>query len=202
MEPRRYGPFSYSPITKRPPLRWPNGAKLAVWVVPNIEFFPLNEAISGEALPMPNIFAWSRRDYGNRVGVFRLMDALAKRNIRATVALNAEICLEHPYIIERAKELRWELMGHCESNARPLHKMTPDDEQRTIRDTLMKIEESSGTAATRMARLRRQRTWKTLDFLADCGVRYVADWINDDQPYPMTIGKPPIVSIPLFGGYQ
>jgi allantoinase len=83
MEPRRYGPFKYSPIIDRPPLKWPNGARLAVWIVPNIEFFPLNEAIGREEPVLPNIFPWSRRDYGNRVAVFRLMDVLAKRGIRA-----------------------------------------------------------------------------------------------------------------------
>src|SRR5579871_3914055 len=73
MEPRHYGPFDYSPIIDRAPLKWPNGARLAIWVVPNIEYFPLDEKIAREAPVTPNIFPWSRRDYGNRIGVFRLM---------------------------------------------------------------------------------------------------------------------------------
>src|SRR4029078_936809 len=90
MEPRRYGPFPYSAIIDRPALRWPNGARVAVWVIPNIEFFPLNATIPREAAIVPNLIPWTRRDYGNRVGIFRLMEALAKRNIRGTVALNSD----------------------------------------------------------------------------------------------------------------
>ena len=114
MDPRRYGPFPYSPIIDRPALRWPNGARVAVWVIPNIEFFPLNATITGQQPIVPNILPWARRDYGNRIGVFRMMDAMSKRNIRGTVALNSDICIEHPRIIEAAKDLRWEFMGHCE----------------------------------------------------------------------------------------
>jgi peptidoglycan/xylan/chitin deacetylase (PgdA/CDA1 family) len=196
MEPRRYGPFPYSPIIDRPPIVWPNGAKLAVWVVPNIEFFPLNEQISGEEPPLPNIFAWSRRDYGNRIGVFRLMDAMAKRGIRGTVALNSEVCLEHPRIIERANALGWELMGHCQSNARPIHKMKPEDERRVVAETFKTIEEVSGARPRGWLGSGGNESWRTLENLVENGARYVADWINDDQPYQMEIGNPPIVSVP------
>ena len=196
MEPSRYGPFPYSPIIDRAPLRWPNGKKLAVWIVPNIEYFPLDERMKGEEPSLPNIFAWSRRDYGNRIGVFRLMDVLAKRGIRATVALNSEICDEHPRIIERGVELGWELMGHCQSNARPIHTMEAAEERRVIEATLATIERVSGARPVGWLGSGGNESWRTLENLSECGVRYVADWINDDQPYAMKIGKPPMMSIP------
>ena len=196
MKPCRYGPFAYSPIIDRPPLRWPNGANLAVWVVPNIEFFPLDEPISGEALPLPNIFAWSRRDYGNRIGVFRVMDVLSKRNIRATVALYSEVCTEHPRIIERGNELGWEFMAHCQSNARPINKMEPAEEKRVIAATLDTIGSVAGVRPHGWRGSGGNESWGTLDTLAECGVHYVADWINDDQPYLMNAGDRNILSIP------
>jgi len=199
MQPRRYGPFPYSPIIDRPPLRWPNGARLAVWVVPNIEFFPLDEIIGREEPIVPNIFPWARRDYGNRIAVFRLMDALAKRNIRATVALNSEICTEHPRIMERGMELQWEFMGHCESNCRPTNKLSQDDERKVIHDTLATIEKITGKRPRGWLGAGGSESWNTLESVAAEGVRYVADWINDDQPYVMEIGQPPLISIPYTG---
>lgn len=199
MEPRRYGPFAYSPIIDRPPLRWPNGARLAVWVVPNIEFFPLNEKLRGEEQILPNVFPWSRRDYGNRVGVFRMMNALSRRNIRATVALNAEVCIEHPRIIERGLEAGWEFMGHCESNVRSLHTMSPEDEVKAIKGAVATISTAIGKPPRGWLGAGGNETWQTLDNLAAAGIQYVADWINDDQPYMMEIGKPHLVSIPYSG---
>jgi allantoinase len=199
MDPRRYGPFKYSPIIDRPPLRWPNGARLAIWVVPNIEFFPLNEPIRGEAATLPNVFPWARRDYGNRVAVFRLMNVLEKRGIRATVALNSEICTEHPRIIERGCELQWEFMGHCQSNSRPTSKLAKEDERRVIAEALKTIEGATGRRPRGWLGAGGSESWHSLESLSAEGVRYVADWINDDQPYVTEIGKPPIVSIPYSG---
>ena len=75
MEPRPYGPFPYTPINRRPKLRWPNGARVAVWVIPNIESFALDEKILGDR-PMPEVQAFSQRDYGARIGVFRIVDGI------------------------------------------------------------------------------------------------------------------------------
>lgn len=195
MDPRRYGPFPYSPIIDRPALRWPNGARVAVWVIPNIEFFPLNATITGQQPIVPNILPWARRDYGNRIGVFRMMDAMSKRNIRGTVALNSDICIEHPRIIEAAKDLRWEFMGHCKSNTRPLHRLEPEAEERAIKDTVALIGKATGQSPKGWLGAGLNETWHTLDYLSAAGVRYVADWANDDEPYVMDIGDPKMVSI-------
>ncbi len=104
MKPAPYGPFPYSPIIRRPRLTWPDGAHVALWVIPNIEFFSLTEKVpagsGGPGTPVPDIPSWSARDYGNRVGVFRLMQALDRHGIRATVALNSDLCAYHPEIID------------------------------------------------------------------------------------------------------
>ncbi len=196
MDPRKYGPFPYSAITERPPLKWPNGARVAVWVIPNIEFFALDERIPGELAKVPNIPAWSQRDYGNRVGVFRMAEAMTGFGIRGTVALNSDLCAEHPNIIRMAVDLKWEFMGHCESNTRVLNEVPADDERRVIGNALDTIAKATGTRPRGWLGSGLQETWHTLDYLADGGVDYVADWVNDDQPYLMSAGGRRMVSIP------
>ena len=200
MEPRRYGPFTYSAIIDRPPLRWPNGARVAIWVIPNIEFYPFDTpyymGLPGAKPIAPNVLEWSRRDYGNRVGVFRMMDMLAERGIRATVALNSDICIQHPRIIELSNELAWELMGHGLTNTELLSDLPPGKEHKVIAETLSVIEKASGKRPVGWLGPGLTQTWNTLEYLAQEGVRYVADFVNDDQPYPFDIGEPPLISIP------
>src|ERR1700726_2622013 len=133
MKPRPYGPFPYSPIVRRPRLTLPDGARVALWVIPNIEFFSLEERPGGSGTgKIPDIPLWSSRDYGNRVGVFRLMEVLDRHGIRATVALNSDLCAHHPVIIEEGNKRHWEWMGHCESNTRRLNEASPGEKAGTI----------------------------------------------------------------------
>lgn len=200
MEPRRYGPFPYTPINRRPKISWPGGARLAVWVIPNIEVFALDEPVpGGRGNKVPEVFAWAARDYGARVGVFRIMDVLSKRNIRASVTLNSEVCDAYPQIMEDAMALGWEFLGHCQSNSRPLNEIPPDTEQQVIRDTLARITETTGRKPRGWLGSGLQETWHTVDYLAREGLDYVCDWVNDDQPYLMEAGGRKLVSLPYSG---
>src|SRR5271165_6972241 len=149
MKPAPYGPFPYSPIAARPRLTWPDGAHVGLWVIPNIEFFSLEEKVpagsGGTGAPVPDIPSWSARDYGNRVGVFRLMQVLDRYGIRATVALNADLCAQHPAIIEEGQKRSWEWMGHNESNTRRLNEAAPGEEAGIIHRALATIEDATGT---------------------------------------------------------
>lgn len=196
MEERRYGPFRYIPINRRPKITWPNGARVAVWVIPNIEVFALNERMPVGKGHIPDVMYWSLRDYGARVGVFRVMDVLARRSIRGTVALNAEVCDAYPEILEDAGKLGWEFMGHNQSNTRPLNEIPAEAERGAVRDTLARIERATGRKPRGWLGSGVQETWNTLDYLIDEGLSYVADWPNDDQPYLMNVGGRRIVSIP------
>ncbi|HVY59654.1 MAG TPA: polysaccharide deacetylase family protein [Xanthobacteraceae bacterium] len=191
MKPRDYGPFPYSPIISRPRLTWPNGAQVALWIIPNIEFFSLREKVpagsGGSGAPVPDVPAWAARDYGNRVGVFRLMQVLDRYGIRATVALNSDLCAQHPAIIEEGCKRRWEWMGHNESNTRRLNEIPAEDEGRVIRDALGTIERATGARPVGWLGSGLQETWNTLDLLAAERCEYVCDWTNDDQPYVMTL---------------
>ena len=201
MKPAPYGPFAYSPIIRRPRLTWPGDAHVALWVIPNIEFFSLMEKVpagsGGPGTPVPDIPSWSARDYGNRVGVFRLMQVLDRHGIRATVALNSDVCAQHPEIIEEGRKLGWEWMGHCESNTRRLNEAPPGEEKAIIGRTLATIAQTTGARPAGWLGSGLQETWDTLELLAAEGCEYVCDWTNDDQPYVMKLfGGGRLISLP------
>jgi peptidoglycan/xylan/chitin deacetylase (PgdA/CDA1 family) len=189
MKPRSYGPFPYSPIISRPKLEWPNGAHVALWIIPNIEYFSLEERPGGYGPggKIPDVVMWGERDYGNRVGVFRIMDVLDRYGMRGTVALNSNLCAEHPQIIEEGNKRKWEWMGHNESNTRRLNEAPPGEEANIIRRTLDTIGQASGQRPTGWLSAGLQQTWDTLDLLAAEGVEYQGDWCIDDQPVTMTL---------------
>jgi peptidoglycan/xylan/chitin deacetylase (PgdA/CDA1 family) len=199
MEPRRYGPFAYTPINRRPKLSWPDGNRIAVWVIPNIETFPLDEPVPGGTGMAPDIINWAPRDYGARIGIFRMMEVMSRHGVRGTVALNSEVCDDHPEIIEDAVALDWEFMGHNQSNSRYLHLMEPEDERRVVLDTFDRIEKATGQRPRGWLSSGLQESWHTLDYLLEAGGTYVADWINDDQPYLMDVDGKRMVSIPYSG---
>lgn len=196
MRPQRYGPFPYTPIGRRPRLEWPGGARVALWVVPNIEVFPLDEPVPGGTGKPHDVINWAARDYGARVGVFRVMEVMERHGVRGTAALNSEVCDDYPQIVEDARALGWEFMGHNESNARYLHLMEPEEERAAVMRSFDRIEAATGRRPRGWLSSGLQESWRTLENLIDAGARYVADWINDDQPYPMEVGGRRIVSIP------
>jgi len=204
MEPRIYGPYRYLPITQRKHFTWPGGARLALWVIPNIEFFHLddpmpgvnNERLAGSQVKTPNVRNWALRDYGNRVGVWRFFDVLSRYEIRATAAMNSDICDYHPQIVERAVALGWDFMGHCQTNARRLNELPPEQEKAAIHATLERIGEASGRKPAGWLGAGLAETWHTLDYLIDEGVQYVADWTSDDLPFRMDVAGRTILSIP------
>jgi peptidoglycan/xylan/chitin deacetylase (PgdA/CDA1 family) len=204
MEPSSRGPFRNLPITQRKHFAWPDGSRLALWVVPNLEYFHLDHPLPGihnERVPaanakIPDVRSWSIREYGNRVGVWRFFDVLSRYGVRGTAALNSDLCDFHPEIVEKAKELDWEFMGHCRTNALRLNEMPPEQERAAIRATLERIAAASGTRPTGWLGAGVAETWNTLDHLVAEGVHYVADWTCDDLPFRIGAGGGTIFSIP------
>jgi peptidoglycan/xylan/chitin deacetylase (PgdA/CDA1 family) len=182
----------------RPPLRWPNGARVAVWVIPNVEHFRFDSTFPGSPDPgaSPDIPGYSIRDFGNRVGIWRVMEVLDRFGIRGTVALNAEVCDYEPQIIRAGNERKWEWMGHGVSNSVRVTRLTEDEERAHIHDTLQRIEAGTGTRPVGWLGPGLGETVRTPDLLREAGVEYVADWVNDDQPYAMTTAAGPLYSIP------
>src|SRR5512146_2236527 len=126
--------YDYLPITKRKKIVWPNGGRIALWVAPNIEYFHFDMPIRGSGSNhAPDVPGYSLRDYGSRVGVFRIMDVLDKYRIRASVLLNAEVCSQQPQIIEEGKKRQWEWLGHGMTNSYSMIDCGLTEERSTIR---------------------------------------------------------------------
>jgi peptidoglycan/xylan/chitin deacetylase (PgdA/CDA1 family) len=174
--------FPYRAIVDHPPFAWPNGANVAVWVIPNIEHFHWE---IGQHVP--DVRNHSRRDYGNRVGIWRLMEVMAKNGVRGTVALNGEVGTYYPRIMEECARLGWELMGHGLTNSVMLTGMSRAKESAVIAQT-REIIEGLGQKMRGWLGPGLTETFDTLDLLREHGVEYVCDWVNDDLPYRMNNG--------------
>jgi len=190
----------YSPIITRKPLKLPGNARMAVWVIINMEEWDINEKMARTVIPapqgvtvIPDIVNYSWFDYGLRVGFWRLKEVLDRHQVRATVSLNASICDSYPFIVDKSLESGWEIFCHSfTQRALPLEK----DERATIRRAIQKIKEKTGKAPRGWLGPGLAETFDTPDILAEEGIEYVCDWANDDQPYPLKVKKGSLISIP------
>lgn len=192
MENQRY---PYSPLPERPVLRWPKDARIALWIIPNIEHFRFTS--TREATP--DVPDFSERDYGNRVGVWRLMEILDKYHLRATVALNSDVCTFEPQIIRAGMERDWEWMGHGVTNSERLTDLDEADERILIRQVIDTIREATGAAPRGWLGPGRQENVRTPDLLAEAGIEYVVDWLADDLPVPMRVEQGGLLMMPYSG---
>lgn len=181
-------PYDYSPITERE-FDLPNGENVAFWVIPNIEWFRFDEPRDLHRLleEPPDVNNYSWKDYGNRVGVWRMMEVLDKHDVRGTVALNADICTEAPEIVEAGVERDWEFMGHGRTNSKPITGLSESEERELIRDVRDQIEETTGTRPRGWLGPARAESYHTPQLLAEEGFEYVGDFVNDDQPYRLDV---------------
>ena len=195
-----HGRFDYSPIVDREPLRFPNGARVAVWVIPNIEHFhwdkPSTSVTAVTAHLKPDVLNYSWRDFGVRVGIWRMMEVMERHGVRGTVALNSEVCEQYPRIIEAGNELGWEWMGHGSTNSVLFNDQPEDEEHGLIRDIVSTIADGTGTAPKGWLGPALSESFNTPDILAENGIEYVCDWVNDEQPYSMNVRTGSLISMP------
>jgi allantoinase len=196
--PTEHGRFEYSAIVDRPRLSWPNGARVAVWVIPNIEHFLFDRPSTRLTnLPVnPDVLNYAWRDYGVRVGIWRMMEVMEKYGVKGTVALNSDVCRHYPRIIEEGKKLGWEWMGHGTNNSTLINKQSEAEERALIKEVVGTIAKSVGEAPRGWLSPALSETVRTLDILAENGIDYVGNWVNDDQPYPMRVKKGSMISMP------
>jgi peptidoglycan/xylan/chitin deacetylase (PgdA/CDA1 family) len=198
--PLHHGRFDYSPIVDRKPLRWPNGARVALWVIPNIEHFlfdrPSTRLADGGLGLSPDVLNYSWRDYGVRVGIWRMMDIMEKYGVKGTVALNSDVCIHYPRIIEAGNGLGWEWMGHGTTNSILINRQTEPEERALIVKVVADIRKGTGHQPRGWLSPALSETTRTLDLLAAAGINYVGNWVNDDQPYPMRVKTGAMLSMP------
>lgn len=207
-ENRRYGMdhdrYEWSMIDRRKPVKWPGDAKVALLIVPALEFFPLDMSNKPFAPPgamstaYPDLRHYSLRDYGNRVGIYRLMRSLQARNLKVTAPINSAVAARYPALITAVCEAGWEVMGHGVDMAHLHHsQLDPADEAALIRTAMDQLEKSTGQKPRGWLSPAKSQSWATLDLLQEHGLEYCCDWDNDDLPYDMKAGNGRLVSMPV-----
>lgn len=190
----------YSSIFDRPELTLPEGARVVVWPVINVEEWDINEPMARTVLPTPqnvNVapdvanFGWF--DYGLRIGFWRLKEVLDRHEIRATVSLNASICNSYPEIVRRSLDVGWEMLAHSFIQ-RVINK--EPNERETIQRSIKTIEAFTGQKVRGWMGPGLAETFHTPDILSEEGIEYVADWCNDDQPYELKVKTGRLVALP------
>lgn len=196
--------YEWSMLYRRAKVQWPGGAKVALLIVPALEWFPLDMANKPFAPPgamstaYPDLRHYTLRDYGNRVGIFRLMRVLQARNLRVTAALNAAVAARYPSLVGSIRAADWEVMGHG-LDMDHLHHSGLDTtaEADLIRSSLDQLEQAVGTRPRGWLSPAKSQSWNTPDLLQAQGIDYCCDWDNDDMPYAITTDGGPLVSMPV-----
>lgn len=190
--------YPYAPIVDRAPFAWPESARIALLVVLNVEHFSFDRPTSDRAWngPRPDVDAFAQRDYGVRVGFWRLLEILARHEIRVTVALNSDVCARYPQILRAAGELAWEFAGHGRTNSETLEGFEIDEERSLIREALETIEGHTGKRPRGWLSPRVTESANTLDLLAEAGVEYVLDWSADELPFSIRTSNGPLLALP------
>jgi len=188
--------YAYWPLPDRPRIEWPNNARVAFWIIPNIEHFRFDKPFMGSAGPLPDVPAFAQRDYGPRIGIWRMMESFDKFGLRATVALNADVCRFNPQIVRAGVERQWEWMGHGVSNSERVSGLEEQEERATIRSVVQTITEHTGRPPRGWLGPGLGETYVTPALLAEAGIEYVCDWCADDQPFPMRVPTGRLISVP------
>lgn len=193
--------MDFSAITQRPRWELPQGKQIAVYTVVNVEEWDIDKPVPREYVSspakvatVPNIPNWAWHEYGMRVGIWRLLDALQSRGLRASTAINARVCLGAGEPVARAmRDAGWEFMGHDYHQA-ALH--TVADQQKNIHDSFKVLSEYTGHPPRGWLGPGLQETLDTLDYLAEAGFRYVTDWPMDEHPVLLRTNSHPMVAMP------
>lgn len=195
------GLYAYWPYEGRPRLTWPGGARVAVWVAPNIEFYELNPPPNAHRKawprPLPDVLGYATRDWGNRVGHARMMAVMDRLGIRGSVSLSTAMLIHHPEVIAMAAERNWEFFSHGIYNTRYTYGLEEEEERRMIAESMALIEQHTGQHCDGYLAPALSHSERTIDLFAECGGLYTCDLFHDDQPTPViTRSGRRFVSIP------
>ncbi len=211
-----HGHYDWHPFNKqRPVLRWPEDARVAVCVIVNLEHMEWsppqgtfqNLALAGGygPSPFPDVTRWSHREYGHRVGVFRLLDSLERYGLKATVAMDVLTAQNYPFLVRHCQSRRCEIIGHGISVSRLItSNMSEEEEREYIQTSVAALTSATGAAPLGWLGPEYGESSRTPQLLAEAGIRYVCDWTNDEQPFPMKIapagayGPTPLLALPVM----
>ncbi len=210
---RRFGMdhehYDWSPVANRGVLRWPEDARVALCVIVNLEHMEWqtpegayrSASLSGGAwrLPYPDYIGYSHREYGHRVGVFRVLKTLEKYGVPATIAMDSLTAQHYPYLVDYCKERGCEFIGHGVSVSRMItSRMSEAEEREYIREAIDTLTAATGSTPAGWLGPEYGESTKTPQLLAEAGLRYVCDWTNDEQPYPLKTARGEAYALPIM----
>jgi peptidoglycan/xylan/chitin deacetylase (PgdA/CDA1 family) len=195
--------YSYSNLFTRKPVHWPDGARVALWIVPTLEFFPLDMApksvkpAGGLERPYPDYWNYTLRDYGNRVGFARIFRILERRGLKASVAMSSRLAERYPHIVRELNRLKFELVAHGIDMQHIHASGVPRELERAwIEQSLATLRRLSGQSVIGWYSPAYSETSDTLDLIAAQGCEYVCDWVNDDMPYQLSTAAGSLYAMP------
>ena len=198
MQPRDRAP--YSAIVDRPPLRLPEGARLVVWTIVNLEVWDIGRPMARQVLPaptgqvlLPDVPNWAWHEYGMRVGFWRFHALYERLGIRPTCCINARVCDDYERVAAAARDAGWEFMAHAWEQM-PIHKV--DDQRGMIHRTMDRLQDFTGARPQGWLGPGLTQTDETPELLAEAGVRYIGDFVWDDEPCRIQTAKGPLVTLP------
>jgi peptidoglycan/xylan/chitin deacetylase (PgdA/CDA1 family) len=194
-----HGRYEFSPIVGRKPYDWPNGARLAVYFALGVEQYAFDEGMTENlvpGVPKPDVLNTSWRDYGNRVGAWRILAAFAQYGLPLSILLNTALYEHAPALIDACRQSHCEIIAHGYSNSDVMSGMDEATESAYIKSVSDRILEHEGTTPQGWASPWIAETRLTPDLLAEKGYQYLLDWCMDDQPVWMNTRGGRILSIP------
>ena len=193
--------YDWSALHQRKPVQWPSGKSVAVWICVSLEWFPITPSDAPFRAPghmqtaYPDYRHYTARDYGTRIGFYRLLDAFAKAGVKASIATNSIIAERTPQIITDILAAGHEIVAHSTDMNGTIASGLPIEEERAlIAKSLDSLEKATGTRPKGWLSIARSQSWNTPDLLKEAGVRYACDWVNDELPYRFTNG---LINLPL-----
>jgi allantoinase len=193
--------YPWSALHARKPVRWPGGKSVAVWICVSLEYFPITPSDTPFRAPghmqtaFPDYRHYTARDYGNRIGVYRFLDAFAKQGMTASFATSSVIAERYPELVQDIVSAGHEIIAHStDMNGTIATGLAEADERALIEKSLATLETATGTRPTGWLSIARSQSWNTPQLLTEAGVTYCCDWVNDELPYLFNNG---LINLPL-----
>lgn len=194
-----HGRYPYSPIIDRPDYDWPQGQRLAVYIALNLEHFAFGEGLGAELAPggpQPDVLNYAWRDYGNRVGVWRLLELFDQLNVPVAVLVNSTIYDYCPQVMAAFRQRGDEVVAHGRTNSERQSTLTEVEEQALIEETTQRITQQEGAPPQGWLGPWIAQSHQTPDLLQEAGYRYLLDWCCDDQPIWFKTRQGRILAVP------
>ncbi len=194
-----HGRYDYSPLVTRPRFTWPEGKRLALYIAFGIEHYAFNEGLAEDLAPggsKPDVLNTAWREYGNRVGAWRVLDLFAEHQAPLAILLNSAVCDHAPALVEACRAAGHELIAHGRSNSDTMAGMDDETQAAYVRAVADRIAEAGGQQPLGWAGPWLAETLTTPDVLREQGYGYLLDWCMDDQPVWMKTRSGPLLSLP------